>query len=132
MTVSIGSGVNKVSDLEYRSIQPFIPSGKDYNASRSFFVELGFTETWEKNGYAVMQNGQCSFILQRYDNEQFASNLMMKLVVPNLDEWWALIQSKSLDSLFPGARLKPPTQFPWGREVNIIDPAGVCWHVMEQ
>ena len=24
-----------------------------------------------------------------------------------------------------------PTDFPWGREVNIIDPAGVCWHVRQ-
>ncbi len=57
---------------------------------------------------------------------------MMKLVVPDLDSWWAVIQAKSLDVKFPGVRLKPPTVFPWGREVNIIDPAGVCWHIMGQ
>jgi hypothetical protein len=30
---------------------------------------------------------------------------------------------------FSGFRLKPPTDFPWGREVHFIDLAGVCWHV---
>jgi hypothetical protein len=28
-------------------------------------------------------------------------------------------------------RTKRPTDFPWGREVHIIDPAGVCWHVRQ-
>jgi hypothetical protein len=32
---------------------------------------------------------------------------------------------------FPGARLRPPTGFPWGREVHIVDPGDVCWHVRQ-
>jgi hypothetical protein len=27
--------------------------------------------------------------------------------------------------------LKPPTDYAWGREVHIIDPGGVCWHVRQ-
>lgn len=38
---------------------------------------------------------------------------------------------KAILTRFAGARLKEPTDFPWGREVNIIDPAGVCWHVRQ-
>ncbi len=121
-----------MSELVYNSIQPFIPSGKDYNLARRFFLELGFVEQWESDGMAGFQAGECRFFLQRYDNEAFAQNLMMKLVVPDLDSWWAVIQAKSLEVKFPGVRLKPPTVFPWGREVNIIDPAGVCWHIMGQ
>ena len=30
---------------------------------------------------------------------------------------------------FAGVKLPSPTQFPWGREIHIIDPGGVCWHV---
>ena len=121
-----------VSEIEYKSIQPFIPSGKDYALARRFFTELGFVEQWENNGIAGFACGDCRFLLQRYDDEEFASNLMMKIVVPNLDAWWILIQAKSIETNFPGVRVRPPTNLPWGREVNFIDPAGVCWHVMEQ
>ena len=32
---------------------------------------------------------------------------------------------------FPGVRLRPPADFPWGREVHIVDPGGVRRHVRE-
>jgi hypothetical protein len=38
-------------------------------------------------------------------------------------------KSRELPTRFSGFRLKPPTDFPWGREVHFIDLAGVCWHV---
>lgn len=38
---------------------------------------------------------------------------------------------KAILTRFAGARLKEPADYPWGREVNIIDPAGVCWHVRQ-
>ncbi len=119
-----------MKEIVYQSIQPFIPSGQDYALARAFFAELGFDELWENDGMAGFQCGDCQFLLQRYDNDQFAQNLMIKLVVPDLDTWWACIQAKSLEEKFPGVRFNPPTSFPWGREVNFIDPAGVCWHVM--
>lgn len=121
-----------MSDLPYISIQPFIPSGQNYDLARRFFTEIGFVEQWENDGMAGFASGDCRFLLQRYDNQEFSNNLMMKLVVPDLDTWWASIQTKSLECNFPGVKLKPPTSFPWGREVNFIDLAGVCWHVMEK
>jgi hypothetical protein len=30
-----------------------------------------------------------------------------------------------------GVKFRPPTEFPWGREIHIIDLAGVCWHVRQ-
>ena len=40
-----------------------------------------------------------------------------------------VVSKKGLDQTYPGFRINPPKQFPWGREVNFIDLAGVCWHV---
>ncbi len=117
--------------IEYSSIQPFIPSGKDYDLARRFFAEIGFVELWESDGMAGFQCGDCRFFLQRYDNEAFAQNLMIKLVVPNLDSWWAVIQPSRWKPSFP-RQTKATDCISWGREVNIIDPAGVCWHVMGQ
>ena len=41
-----------MSELQVLSLAPFVPSGKDYEASRRLFRELGFEETWENEGYA--------------------------------------------------------------------------------
>jgi len=114
------------------SLLPFVPSGKQYDASRRLFAELGFQEEWENEGYAGFRSGNARFILQRFDDAAFASNFMVKVVVPDLDAWWGEISSKRLEETYPGVRMKPPTVFPWGREVNIIDLAGVCWHIAEE
>ena len=56
---------------------------------------------------------------------------MITLEVTDLDAYWAELQGKDLAQAFAGVRLRPPTQFPWGREIHIIDPGGVCWHVRQ-
>ena len=118
-----------MNPLEAVALLPFVPSGPDYDASRRLFGELGFEEEWENDGYAGFRSGAARFILQRFDNAEFASNFMIRVDVPDLDAWWTAISSKDLESKYSGFRIKPPTEFPWGREVNFIDLAGVCWHI---
>ncbi len=111
------------------SLRPFVPSGADYAAARRFFAALGFVEEWEHDGYAGLANGGARFILQRFDDATFASNLMVRVDVPDLDAWWSAVEAKQLARAFPTARFKGPTVFPWGREAHVIDLAGVCWHI---
>ena len=118
-----------MSELSASALLPFVPSGCDFEASRRLFVELGFEEVWASDGYAGFRNGNARFILQKFDNEEFAGNFMIRLEVPDLDAWWQAVSEKELPKKYPGLRIKPPTHFPWGREVNFIDLAGVCWHV---
>ena len=113
------------------SLLPFVPSGKEYAASRRLFKDLGFEEVWESDGYAGFRNGEAQFILQRYEDRGFAENFMVRLNVKDLDAWWEAVSKKQLETSYPEFRIKPPEQFPWGREVNFIDLAGVCWHVGE-
>ena len=120
-----------MSELSAVSLLPFVPSGKDYDASRSLFAELGFEEVWERDGYAGFRNGNAQFILQKFDDEQFAGNFMVRLNVESLDTWWGAVSAKELVAKYSGFRINPPKVFPWGREVNFIDLAGVCWHVGE-
>lgn len=109
------------------SLKPFIPSGKDFQASKRFFQDLGFEVKWESGGYAELTLGAAAFLLQDYHNQEMQDNLMMAADVEDLDAWWTRIQ-KVLPK-HPGARAKPPTDYPWGRrEVHLVDPAGVCWH----
>ncbi len=113
--------------MKYNSIEPFIPSGADFQASRLLFLELGFQINWETADYIGFENNECRFILQKYDDKAFAENLMMRVTVDDLDEFWQKISKMNLPEKF-GVNLREPTDFPWGREVNLIDIAGVCWH----
>lgn len=116
--------------MKYNSIEAFVPSGKDFQSSRQLFLELGFTIKWETDDYAGFENNNCRFILQNYDVREFAENLMMRVTVEDLDEFWEKIKEMNLPEKF-GVKLREPENFPWGREVNMIDMAGVCWHFAE-
>ncbi len=111
------------------NLQPFVPSGRDFERSRALFRELGFRELWSGEGYVGFQMGAARFILQDFNDTHFAENLMIRIEVPDLDLWWEKTAALDLGSRFEGVRLKPPTRFPWGREAHLIDLAGVCWHI---
>lgn len=115
--------------VEPTAILPFIPGGGDLARSRELFRALGCVELWDAGDVVGIAWGGARFILQNFNDEHFAQNLMMKLEVPDLDAWWAEVEPKRLAERFPGFRIKPPVTVPWGREVCFIDLAGVCWHV---
>ena len=116
--------------VKFNSIEPFIPSGKNLEASKALFIALGFSIYWENNGYIGFQRDNCKFILQNYDDQHFAENLMMRITVNDLDAFWKEINQKELTKTFE-IQLKEPTNFPHGREINLIDIAGVCWHIAQ-
>ena len=115
--------------LRVASLAPFVPSGKDYGSSRWLFAGLGFEAEWEGGDYSGVRSGNARFILQRFENEEFASNFMIRIDVPDLDAWWEGISKKELDKKYPGFRIAPPADFPWGREGTFIDLASVCWRI---
>ena len=116
--------------VKYNTLEAFIPSGPDFQASKRLFLALGFKINWEAGDYIGFQQDGCKFILQNFNDKHFAENLMMKMTVSNLDEFWEELKKKDLTGKF-NIRLKEPTNFPHGREVNMIDLAGVCWHIAE-
>ncbi len=117
--------------MKFLSLQPFVPSGSDFEKSKQFFIELGFTTRWDGGGAAGFEKDGCMFILQKFDNREFAENFMVSVGIVNADEFWKEINDKQLEQKF-GIKVGPPADQPWGREVNIIDPAGVCWHFVQQ
>ncbi|MBX7169818.1 MAG: hypothetical protein K1X72_02600 [Pyrinomonadaceae bacterium] len=116
--------------MKYNSIEAFVPSGKDFQLSKQLFLELGFKIVWEAEDYIGFENNGCRFILQNYNVKEFAENFMMSVKVENLDEFWKTLNKLDLPEKF-GVKLREPTSFPWGKEVNLIDIAGVCWHFSE-
>ena len=113
------------------TLYPFVPSGADFGAALAFFVELGFKPAWQQDGVAGLRFGGAYFILQSADVPEWQKNQMIVFEVDDLDRYWSEIAAKNLPATFQGVRTKAPTDFPWGREVHIIDPAGVCWHVRQ-
>jgi hypothetical protein len=96
-----------------------------------FFNALGFELQWRHEGLAGLRLGGAYFLLQDIDVPEWQKNQMMVFEVTDLDGYWSELEAKNLAGAFPGASLRPPTEFPWGREIHIIDPGGVCWHVRQ-
>lgn len=117
--------------MKYLSLKPFVPSGSDFKKAAAFFQELGFTMTWDMGDYAGFENHNCSFILQNYDQRDFAENFMLSVGVEDADSFRAEVLDKKLPEKF-GIRISQVINQPYGREVNIIDVAGVCWHFVQQ
>jgi uncharacterized glyoxalase superfamily protein PhnB len=115
--------------MKLTTLQPFVPSGKDFGAAKRFFQELGFEVKWEAPGYAGLALGNAAFILQAIENRELQDNFMLLVDVDDLDAWWRHIQESGVLERHPGVHAKPPTDYPWGnREVHLVDVAGVCWH----
>ena len=92
---------------------------------------MGFDTAWRQGGLAGLRCGGAYFLLQDINVPEWQRNQMVVLEVADLDAFWAGLEPQDLPGRFPGVKLRPPTEFPWGREVHIIDPAGVCWHVRQ-
>jgi hypothetical protein len=113
------------------TLYPFVPSGPQFERSLEFFVAIGFDKVWQQEGLAGLRFGGAYFMLQAIDVPEWQSNQMITFEVVDLDAYWAELEPLDLSSKFPGVKFKPPTQFPWGRELHFIDPGGVCWHLRQ-
>ena len=116
--------------MQFQSLEPFIPSGSNFEGSKQFFQELGFTINWEAGGYIGFARDGCKFILQQYNNREFAENFMVSVKIDNAEEFFQFVIEKKLPERF-GIKITKPSQQPYGKEVNLIDLAGVCWHFVE-
>lgn len=116
--------------MKFISLEPFVPSGENFEGSKQFFQELGFKINWDAGDYVGFDKDGCKFILQKYNNKQFAENLMISVRINNAEAFWQEINEKQLAEKY-GIRVGQPTKQPYGKEVNIIDLAGVCWHFVE-
>lgn len=114
-----------------QSLHPFVPSGPDFGAALAFFGDLGFDTAWKAGGLAGLRFGGAYFLLQDIDVPEWQANQMLIVEVDDLDAYWSEIAARDLPAKYAGVRTRPPTDFPWGREIHIIDPAGVCWHIRQ-
>jgi hypothetical protein len=116
--------------MDFISLAPFVPSGTDHEKSKQLFIALGFKVTWDAGDYTGFENGNCKFILQSFDNKEFAENFMVNVKISSANEFWQELNDRNVAAQF-GIRISRPMKQPYGIEVNVIDLAGVCWHFVE-
>ncbi|MBD8879608.1 VOC family protein [Rhodanobacter sp. 7MK24] len=112
-------------------IKTFVPA-RDYELSRRFYADLGFTEKSEFEGVAYFALGGCSFLLQHFYRQMHADNFMMHLLVDDVDAWHQRLTEQDIVGRYAthGVRMNAPGDRPWGmRDFHLIDPTGVLWHI---
>jgi catechol 2,3-dioxygenase-like lactoylglutathione lyase family enzyme len=116
--------------MKFLSLAPFVPSGPKFEESKQLFRELGFNLDWDAGDYAGFGIDGCHFILQKFDQKAFAENFMLTVRVDNVEEFRNAVIEKKLPERF-GIRIGNVSRQPYGKEVNLIDIAGVCWHFVQ-
>jgi len=111
-------------------LKAFVPA-KDFELSKRFYQDIGFTLASDSDGIAYFHYGDVSFLLQNFYVKELAENFMMHLLVENVDAWWAEIQARSIAEKYD-VRILPPEQRPWRmRDFVLLNPSGVLWRIAE-
>jgi predicted enzyme related to lactoylglutathione lyase len=113
------------------TLYPFVPSGPDFAQALRFFDAIGFQAAWQHDKLAGLKFGDAYFMLQDIDVPDWQKNQIITFEVDDLEQYWSELAAKDLGAHFANVKVRPPTDFPWGREIHLVDPAGVCWHVRQ-
>jgi hypothetical protein len=82
--------------MKFLSLEPFVPSGSNFEGSKFFFQELGFTVKWADSDYVGFESDGCKFVLQKFENKEFAQNYMVTVRINNAKEFWTVVTEKQL------------------------------------
>ena len=121
-----------MQNLAVSDIKPFIGS-RDFDASRDFYVALGWQITYDSDDLRVLELDGHRFYLQRYYNKQWCDNTMLHLAVQSVDDWFAFIQTAFTNNQFGGdARHSDAIKDEgYARVFHVWDPVGVLLHFAE-
>lgn len=72
-------------NLNTVELKAFIPA-KDFEISKQFYTDLGFTKSSDSEDIAYFCQGNCSFLLQYFYEQKHADNFMMHLLVEDIKE----------------------------------------------
>ncbi|NQY26776.1 MAG: VOC family protein [Piscirickettsiaceae bacterium] len=115
-----------MSNLNTIEIKAFVPS-KDFEVSKEFYEDLGFTKASDSDGVAYFHHGNCSFLLQDFYEKVLAENLMMHLLVEDITSWHKSIKASGVEEKY-SIKVSAITEQPWGMlDFVVYDPSGVLW-----
>jgi hypothetical protein len=118
------------SSLSVVEIKAFVPA-KDFELSKAFYKDIGFTMASEGGGVAYFHFEHASFLLQDFCAEFFAENFMMHMLVSDVDAWWIRINESGVVAKY-GVKQTSIELQPWRmRDFCLTDPTGVVWRIGE-
>jgi len=118
------------TQLPVTELKAYLPA-KDFDLSKRFYVDLGFTLEWTgpDNSLACFGIGSARFLLQKVRAKFRPDYFMMHLLVPDVQRWWNHIQEHKIAETYQ-IKVEPPEDRPWGiRDLVVIDPSGVLWRI---
>ena len=119
---------NTLPNLRVTEIKAFVPS-KDFDMSKQFYADLGFTMASEGGGVAYFHFGHVSFLLQDFCAPGLAENFMMHILVEDVDAWWQHVQASGVVARY-GVACTPMEVQPWKmKDFCLHDPSGVLWRI---
>jgi len=114
--------------LSVTEIKAFVPA-KDYELSKRFYQELGFTMASEGGGVAYFHFGHASFLLQDACPGSLGDVDMMHLLVQDVEAWWNHVANTGLAQKY-GVKVTDIELQPWRmRDFCLSDPSGVIWRI---
>jgi catechol 2,3-dioxygenase-like lactoylglutathione lyase family enzyme len=117
-----------MANLGITEIKAFVPS-KDFEQSKQFYKDFGFTMASEGGGIAYFRLEQVSFLLQDYCVPALAENFMMHILVQDVQAWWNHVQASGVVAKF-GVKCTAVESQPWKmKDFCILDPSGVLWRI---
>jgi len=117
-------------NLRVVEVKAFVPA-KDFELSKQFYQDVGFTKASEGDHVAYFHHGDASFLLQDYFTEELGKNFMMHLLVEDVDAWHKAIEDAGIAEKY-GSKLGPIELQPWRmRDFVLFDPSGVLWRIAQ-
>ena len=117
-----------MSNLTAVEIKAFVPA-KDFEVSKRFYQDLGFTKASDGHGVAYFHCGQCGFLLQDFYEPALAENLMMHLLVEDCAAWHQAVMDSGVAERY-GIQVSNLEEQPWGMlDFVVYDPSGVLWRI---
>ena len=118
-------------DLRASDLRPFLPS-KNFELSKEFYAALGCKLEWSDEHLALFNLSGFRFYLQGYYAKEWADNCMLHISVQDATSCYTDITETLKSGRFPGARVAPPKQEPYGALVTYVwDPVGVLLHLAQ-
>lgn len=118
-------------DLRASDFRPFLPS-QNFDLSKQFYSALGCKLEWSDENLALFNLAGSRFYLQHYYSKEWADNCMLHISVENAANCYSEIAEVLKSGRFPGARVAPPKQEPYGAMVTYVwDPVGTLLHLAQ-
>ena len=117
-------------DLRVIEVKAFVPA-KDFELSKQFYQDIGFTMASEGGGVAYFHHGHSSFLLQDFCVEEYVNNFMMHLLVEDVYAWHKAITDSGISDKYH-VRIGSVVLQPWRmRDFELFDPSGVLWRIAQ-